>query len=182
MKHRKWTITVLIISLIFALGYGYLCIMVYSCNNLTDENTTLFTATIKDTAVLGLSSGDSTDGILYMQEYPSSLIIRNMDEMIDCDPFYSLQPGQTIHFRIQNYGTPLNEDYLKTTPLISIASLETSNFAILPLEIYQNYLNKELSSIWVTGIVVCSLFLAISSHCALLLKGINVFSRFKRHK
>ena len=141
----------------------------------------MFSATIKDVSILGASAEDYT-GIIDIEEYPSNLIVPNIDGLIYSDNFQNLHSGETIYYRVQNYGSPLNEDYLKTVPYTYIVSLETPEFQVLSLERYQTY-NK---SRWIPTIkatsLACILFLAISIHCALLLKGINVFSRFKRHK
>ena len=181
MKRRKLTIAIFVISLLLALIYSMLCLHVYLYENLSDKNTTMFSATIKDVSILGTSAKDYT-GIIDTEEYPSSLIVPNIDGLIYSDNFQNLHSGETIYYRVQNYGSPLNEDYLKTVPYTYIVSLETPEFQVLSLERYQTY-NK---SRWIPTIkatsLACILFLAISIHCALLLKGINVFSRFKRHK
>ena len=181
MNRRKLTIVIFVISLSLALIFSMLCIHVYLYESLSDKNTTLFSATIKEVSILGTSAEDYT-GIIDTEEYPSSLMVENIDGLIYSDSFQNLHPGETIYFRVQNYGSPLNEDYLKTVPFTYIVSLETSESQVLSLERYQTY-NK---SRWIPTIkvvsFVCILFLAISIHCALLLKGINVFSRFKRHK
>lgn len=180
MKSKKLTI-LLIVSFICFIGFGVLCIFLYSSVNLSGNNTTMFSATIKDVSILGTSAEDYT-GIIDIEEYPSNLIVPNIDGLIYSDNFQNLHSGETIYYRVQNYGSPLNEDYLKTVPYTYIVSLETPEFQVLPLERYQTYNKSRWMPTIKTLVLVCILFLAISIHCALLLKGINVFSRFKRHK
>ena len=101
MNRRKLNIVIFVISLSLALIFSMLCIHVYLYESLSDKNTTLFSATIKEESILETSAEDYI-GIIDTEEYHSSLMVKNIDGLIYSDSFQNLHPGETIYFRVQN--------------------------------------------------------------------------------
>ena len=165
--NRNIVIATLIVSLTFFLVMGAGLIAENIIKKPSEDNTTEFASTVKSLAV----EGNGQYGIIYVEENEAELIIDF--NIIDIDDFNTLQAGQTIIFRVETIWLK----HFEAGEFMHIVSLRTEEEEILSLSRYNEkkdnrpYIMKQL-------IFLGPLFLLISIHCILLLKGINVFQKW----
>ena len=92
-----------------------------------------------------------------------------------------MQRGQTIFFRVEKI-------WLKQIieregwPFIHVIAIRTEEDEIVSLDDYNKQRIEGRVAPTIAGSVVVSIFLLLSIHCALLLKGINIFRRLKKRR
>ena len=109
-------------------------IISWSLSNLTEENTTLFTATVEEVQVMG--AADDVAVTILVKEYPTGLLLFNSRAAaVPPDRFRALQPGQQIWFRVENNKTMyLEPEWWEKVPFVDICSLKTETDDIFTLE------------------------------------------------
>jgi hypothetical protein len=68
-------------------------------------------------------------------------------------------------------------DQFEKMRYIPIVSLRTQEKELVSLSSYNDYMAPQIFMATIAGIAVALIFLLISIHCILLLRGINVFRR-----
>jgi len=173
MKRKNLAVVALIFSLLFFFGAVAGLIVASTVEKISEKNTTEYTATVINAKTE--KSETSEYGEIYTEEYGTKLLVPLSKELVDKDDFTNIQAGQTIFFRIDNVWV----EQFEQVDFIYIFSLKTAEKELLSLGSYAEY--REHRNFWVrvVDIIVIPIFLLISIHCILLLKGINVFRRQK---
>ena len=106
----------------------------WGMSSLTEENTTLFTATVEEVQVTG--AADDVTVTILVKEYPIDLILfDSRAAAVPPDRFRALQPGQQIWFRVENKkAVYLEPERGEEAPFVDICSLKTETDDIFTLE------------------------------------------------
>ena len=109
-------------------------IISWSLSNLTEENTTLFTATVEEVQVTG--AADDVRVTILVKEYPTGLLLfDSRAAAVPPDRFRALQPGQQIWFRVENNKAMyLEPERGENVPFVPICTLKTETDDIFTLE------------------------------------------------
>lgn len=174
MKRKKLTVFALILSIILLFGNIGNIIMMNITESHSEKNTTEFVATVMRVEIVG--EGTYKRCIIHSEEYGDKLDTYNIRGIVDMSNFTSLNSNQTIYFRTKNSWVNQFEEM----SFIPIVSLRTEEKEIVSLSSYNEFMAPSLYSATIAGIVVTTIFLLTSIHCVLLLKGFNVFHRFKK--
>ena len=166
---RKNTLFALFLSLLVFIGAVFLLILVNNFEKLSEHNTTEYTATVTNIEMKGSGTGEY--GKIYTEEY-GELYIYYIRNIVDMDDFNNLQAGQTVFFRIENI-------WLEKMDFIKIVSLKTAEKEMFSLSSYAEYMEHQYFRASIPGIIIIPICLLAAIHFTLLLKGINIFRRFK---
>ncbi|MGI6116051.1 hypothetical protein [Luoshenia tenuis] len=178
MKRRKLTVLALVLSLIFFFGtLGNLVIMNTSMPS--EANTTELSATVTGIGIKG--EGDHKYCAIYSQEYGDKLSTYELRGISDISDFTSLQRGQTIFFRVEKIWLKQIIER-ENWPFIHVIAIRTEEDEIVSLDDYNKQWIEGHVAPTIAGSVVVFIFLLLSIHCALLLKGINIFRRLKKRR
>jgi hypothetical protein len=173
MKRKRMIVFALVLSLIFFFGLIGNMIIMHNSAKLTEMNTTEFEATVRSIEIYG--EGTREYCIIHSEEYGDKLITYSIRGISDISDFDRFKSGQTVFFRVENIWLNQFEE-LTVFPIVSI---RTENEEIVSLSSYCEYRASSLLEPTIAGIVVILIFLMLSIHCVLLLRGINVFRRKK---
>lgn len=174
MKRKKLTVVVLVFSILSFIATVGGSIVASTVETISEKNTTEYTATVTSVKIEG--SGTDKYGRICTEEYGDKLLISVSKKLVDMNDFENIQAGQTVFFRIQNVWVESFEEM----DFVIIVSLKTEEKEILSLSNYAAYRENQDFKIRMIGIVGAPIFLLISVHCILRLKGINVFRRSKK--
>jgi len=176
MKRKYLTVIVLIVSMIFFFGSIGNVIIMNKTEKLSVVNTTEFTATVKSVGIAG--EGTHEYCIIYSEEYGDKLSTYDIRRITDIGDFSSLKKGETVFFRTNNIWI----DKFEEMKFIPVLTIRTEKEDIVSLTRYNEYAAPSLSAATIAGIVVALIFLLTSTYCLLLLKGIHLFRKHKKHR
>jgi len=145
-----------------------------AAERVSESNTTEFRATIARIEMPNPNTGEC--GIIHTEQYKTMLTLAQIDRIIDMDDFMELEVGQEVFFRIDSAWL----GHFEEMNAITIVSLRTDEKEIASLNSYSDLKQKENHMLSVQAMVISLLFLLLSVHCVLLLRGINIFRRFKK--
>lgn len=175
MKKRKLIIIPLILSLVIFLAMIVLLISTYSIDKLKENDITECMATLTDAEIIG--SEDNMYLTIHTEEYGDKLFVSSgIIKKIDLNDISNLEKGQRISFGVES--SMLEE--LTETGYAAVVCLKTEDKEIFSLSNYNENMHNSMISARATAMVVALIFLLLSVHCILLLKGINIFKRFKK--
>lgn len=157
-KNNKY-IVILIISCLLFFGMCGNLVSIVAYGNITLNNTTEFTATVKD--VLVQRSGDDEGIILVTEEYGDKLRVFQYQGFAHTEDFMSIEVGEKISFRIQNAWL----DNFEEIPFVNIVQLRTETREIFSFVNYANPTKSDFNLAVVVAILVCVAFLGIVSFC-----------------
>jgi len=181
MKRKRMIVFALVLSLIFFFGLIGNMIIMHNSVKLTEMNTTEFEAAVRSIEIYG--EGTHERSIIHSEEYGDKLTTYFIREISDISDFTRLESGQTVFFRVENIWLSNFEGKMyipiEEMTFIPIVSIRTENEEIVSLSSYCEYMASSLLEPTIAGIVVILIFLMLSIHCVLLLRGINVFRRKK---
>ena len=122
-------------------------IISWSMSSLTEENTTLFTATVEEVQVTG--AADDVTVTILVKEYPIDLILFN-SRAATVPPyrFRALHPGQRIWFRVENImAAYLEPERGEEAPFVYICSLKTETDDIFTLEVADHIRGEDMKEL-----------------------------------
>lgn len=157
-KQNKY-IVILISSFVLFFGMCGNLMNIITYGNITLNNTTEFTATVKD--VLIQRSGDEEGIILITEEYGDKLRVFQYQRFSRTEDFMNIEEGEKISFRIQN-------DWLESfeeIPFINIVQLRTETREVFSFVNYANPTGADFNLAVVAAIFVCFAFLGVVVFC-----------------
>ena len=171
---KRNIIFVLVLSIMLFAGSVAGLILMSMREAVLPENTTELSATLVETK----RKEPGKDGVfvVYTVEYEGELLIADENAIDNRTAFTKLQAGEIVFFRIENVWLNRFEEASSTY----IVSLRTEKRDIMSLENYNALAEYQNSRITRTCMVFGPVFLLSAVYRVLLLKGIDVFRRFKR--
>ena len=176
MKNKKIVVSVLIISLLFFFGSVAGATVASIIRNPAEEDTTEFSATVVHVEIKKV--GRDERSIICTEEYGDKLMLPNSRLAIDSDDLSGLEAGETVFVRIDNVWW----DQFEEARVMYILALRTAEKEIVSLSDYCEYMDAQYSKARLTAMLLGPLFLLVSIHCVLLLKGVDAFRKFRRFK
>ena len=142
--------------MLFIITIG-LIISMSKIDKLNEDNTTLFTATVKSVDVI--DTGDEIFAKIYVNEYDTCLqISTNICKYIEIDDICKLKNGQTIFFRIEN----IKVKQVNKVDFLNIVSLKTNIQNIYSLGEYNNYICESAYPTRIISTTMALVFLFVS--------------------
>lgn len=165
MKKTKFTVIILIFSILFLIGTVGIIGFMMQIDKQTENTTTCYSATVSNVQVT------NTEKHLYVEiqlnEYNSNLqISTNISKNINIEDINGLKKGQKIFFRIEN----IKVDQINHVEFVDIVSLKTENKDIFTLDDYNKYMKQSAYPAKIAGIIVSLAFLSIAVCCVFSLK------------
>lgn len=140
MKKRKNSFkTLTVVCLVLAVAFTVLLYIVCTYENQTDENTSLYVATVISTKSKG-NANNTADFTIYTKEYSNTFWIpEELCRRLDADKLLAIKQGDRISVRI---GKPEAEPLLNKAEFVSIVSLESNGTEILSLNDYNRMMHE----------------------------------------
>lgn len=127
------------ICLALAIAFTVLFYIVCAYENQTEENTSLFVATVISTKSEG-NANDMADFTIYTKEYSNTFWIpAELCRRLDADKLLAIKQGDRISVRI---GKLEAEQLLNKAEFVSIVSLESDGIEILSLNDYNKMMHE----------------------------------------
>lgn len=157
-KRSKY-IVVLVVSCVFFFSICANLVTVIVYGNITLNNTTEFSATVKNVLVRG--SGDNESIIIVTEEYGDKLNVFQPYNFAEKEVFLSIEEGEKITFRIEDSWLESFEEQ----PFINIVQLRTETSEIFSLVNYANYTESEFNYSVAGAKLICIAFFGIVVFC-----------------
>lgn len=150
-------IAVIIFSLIFVVSTGLL-ISMGGIDRQSEDNTVLFTATVKNTEIM--DTGENISVEINTKEFKAGLYLQqSICNEMGVEDIEALKIGEKISFRVEK----AKAEQLDKAEFVNIAALKTEMKVILSLEDYNGYMRDAAYPARVAGgaIAMLSLFGAL---------------------
>ena len=170
---RNKYIVILVVSCVFFFGICANLVTIIVYGNITLNNTTEFTATVKNVLVRG--SGDNESIIIVTEEYGDKLNVFQPYDFADREDYLSIEEGEKITFRIEDAWLESFEEQ----PFINIVQLRTETREIFSLVNYATYTESEFNYSVAGAKLICIAFLGVVIFCIYKLYTTSSFYKKK---
>lgn len=165
MTMKRIILTLVAISYaIVSFGFVIISFFVSRVDKQSENTTKCYVATVSEVQIKDNGKGRSVK--IVTNEYRNDLIIVYSSVCTDnvVDDINSLQHGQKIYFRIENYY----DELMNHGEIMPIVSLETETHSIFSLDEYNELIKETVYPTKVTAVIVTLVFLSVSVLCFFL--------------